>query len=202
MPHNISTMPVPLTGSLDEFEVSQNGFLPKKLPLQRLSDQYYEGWELVLDHLPTLLATASLRKEVDRLPVLSTSRLISQREWQRVYLILSFMTHSYIWEAGGPSEVRRALPHSSPHRLTIRSDYPPLSRFHFCKCRHISDSHQLQLTRHSISGTTPPYHPPLPSTTLTTSAFCIHSPAPATKNGSTSSPRPSSRMVHPSSPSC
>lgn len=97
-------MPVPLTGSLDDFEVSRNGFLPEKLPIQRLSDQYYESWELILDHLPTLLVSASLREEVDRLPILSTSRLISQREWQRAYLVLSFLTHSYIWEAGGPSE--------------------------------------------------------------------------------------------------
>jgi hypothetical protein len=31
------------------------------------------------------------------------------REWRRAYLILSFMTHSYIWEAGGPSEVKLSL---------------------------------------------------------------------------------------------
>ncbi|KAF2709369.1 Indoleamine 2,3-dioxygenase [Pleomassaria siparia CBS 279.74] len=104
MPHNTSSMPVPLTGSLERFEVSKNAFLPEQLPLDRLSDPYYESWETILDQLPSLLATASLRGEVDRLQVLDISRLVSQREWQRAYLILSFFTHSYIWESGGPSE--------------------------------------------------------------------------------------------------
>ena len=98
-------MRVPLVGKLPDFEVSQNGFLPERLPLQRLPKSYYESWELILDHLPSLLSASSLRSKVDRLEVLSTSGLVSKREWQRAYLILSFLTHAYIWESGGPSEV-------------------------------------------------------------------------------------------------
>jgi indoleamine 2,3-dioxygenase len=101
-------MAVPLTGKLEDFEVSQNGFLPEELPLQRLTGSFYESWELVLDQLPLLLSTSSLRSKVDELEVLSTARLSSQREWQRAYLILSFLTHAYIWESGGPSEVSSA----------------------------------------------------------------------------------------------
>jgi indoleamine 2,3-dioxygenase len=98
----------PLEVDLEKFDVSPNGFLPEELPSKRLSDQYYESWEAVIQRLPSLLESKSLRGEVGKLRVLSTSRLSSMREWRRAYLILSFMTHSYIWEAGGPSEVRLA----------------------------------------------------------------------------------------------
>jgi indoleamine 2,3-dioxygenase len=109
MPHNTSTMLPSLEVDLEEFDVSPNGFLPEELPLKRLSAQYYESWEAVIQRLPSLLGSRSLRGEVDKLRVLSTSRLSSMREWRRAYLILSFMTHSYIWEAGGPSEVKLSL---------------------------------------------------------------------------------------------
>ena len=96
----------PLNVDLAEFGVSpRNGFLPDQLPLGLLSDQYYAGWESVIKQLPSLLKSRTLKIEVDRLPVLSPSHLISEPEWQRAYLILSFLTHAYIWEAGGPSEV-------------------------------------------------------------------------------------------------
>jgi indoleamine 2,3-dioxygenase len=94
---------------LESYDVSPNGFLPDELPLQRLGDQYYESWEAIIQQLPSLLESKSLRGEVDNLRILSTSRLSSLREWRRAYLILSFLTHSYIWEAGGPSEVRFPL---------------------------------------------------------------------------------------------
>jgi len=105
MPHNTSTMLPPLEVNLEAFGVSRNGFLPEELPLQRLSDQYYESWETIIHLLPVLISTKSLRGKVDDLEILSTSGLTSTREWQRAYLVLSFLTHSYIWEAGGPSEV-------------------------------------------------------------------------------------------------
>ncbi|TVY13555.1 Indoleamine 2,3-dioxygenase [Lachnellula arida] len=90
--------------NLEAFGVSQNGFLPEELPLQRLSDPYYEAWETIIRELPTLLKTKSFRGKADKLEVLSTLRLTAMREWQRAYLVLAFFTHSYIWEAGGPSE--------------------------------------------------------------------------------------------------
>lgn len=95
--------------NLMEFEISRYGFLPDELPVQRLGDPYYDGWEFIMDNLSDLLQTRSLRDAVDDLGVASTSRLSSVGEWRRAYLILSFFTHSYIWEAGGPAEVRQIL---------------------------------------------------------------------------------------------
>jgi len=109
MPHNTATvLPTPKV-NLEAFGVSKNGFLPEELPLQRLSDPYYEVWERIIRELPTLLKTKSFRGKVDKLEVLSTLRLTSMREWQRAYLVLAFFTHSYIWESGGPSEVRTSI---------------------------------------------------------------------------------------------
>lgn len=155
MPHNTSTMPVPIAGKLEGFEVSQNGFLPEQLPLHRLPGSYYESWELILDHLPSLLSTSSLRSEVDRLEVLSTAWLVSQREWQRAYLILSFLTHAYIWESGGPSEVC-LVPFLASQMLIVISVFYLRYQYLFLKWQHISVSHPQQHTLASTSGTTPP----------------------------------------------
>ena len=85
---------------------SANGFLPEGPPLQQLTD-YYSPWEEVIRQLPHLLNSHTLRATVDELPVLSLSHLTSEPEWRRAYLILSFLTHAYIWETSGsrPSDV-------------------------------------------------------------------------------------------------
>jgi len=96
----------PLNIHLQKFGISpQNGFLPDRLPLWRLRSPYYESWEMIVGRLPYLLRAKHLREEVDLLPVLSTSRLESESEWQRAYLLLSFMTHAYIWGGKTPAEV-------------------------------------------------------------------------------------------------
>jgi len=106
-----------------EFGVSpRHGFLPEELPLRRLSDPYYASWEDIIEQLPSLLKRKTLRSHVDQLSVLSTSHLMSLREWQRAYQVLSFLTHGYIWnsaEGGGPSEVKSNLQIRSGTHLTI-----------------------------------------------------------------------------------
>jgi indoleamine 2,3-dioxygenase len=96
----------PPSTNLTEHGISTiNGFLPHESPLEKLSDDYYLPWELVIAELPQHLHATTLRTTVDRLPVLSTSKFKTEPEWRRGYLILSFLTHAYIWEAGGPSQV-------------------------------------------------------------------------------------------------
>ena len=96
----------PLNIVLEDFGVSsRNGFLPDRLPLMHLSNPYYEEWEHIVDCLPQLLNDNTIRNKVDKLSLLSTSKLGSEREWQRAYVLLSFMTHAYIWGGVRPSEV-------------------------------------------------------------------------------------------------
>lgn len=90
---------------LEDYNVSKNGFLPEQAPLRVLPDPYYAPWEAVLGDLPAAIQARRIRKDIDSLPVLSTSRLGSEKEWQRAYSVLSFMTHAYIWGGERPSEV-------------------------------------------------------------------------------------------------
>ncbi|KKY25489.1 putative indoleaminedioxygenase pyrroledioxygenase [Phaeomoniella chlamydospora] len=91
---------------LSTFDISpHNGFLPSQLPLTVLPDAYYEPWETLIGGLSGLLQRQQLVPAIHSLPILNTSRLKSEREWQRAYVILSFVTHAYIWGADRPSEI-------------------------------------------------------------------------------------------------
>lgn len=91
---------------LHSHDISKNGFLPDQEPLRRLPSPYYAPWELVLDDLPSLIKKRLIQIVLDRIPVLSTSKLHTEAEWRRAYVILSFFTHAYIWGGEMASEVR------------------------------------------------------------------------------------------------
>lgn len=48
-------------------------------------------------NLRTLLVAKRIRTVVEDLPVLSTSRLRTEAEWRRAYVVLGFIVNSYIW---------------------------------------------------------------------------------------------------------
>ncbi|KAJ3077118.1 hypothetical protein HDU98_008554 [Podochytrium sp. JEL0797] len=83
------------------------GFLPSDpLPLRRLPDTYFEPWEVVLEDLQRLLLAGRLRERVRALPLLETSRLNTLREWQRAYLVLSFIGQAFVWGKNDAAEER------------------------------------------------------------------------------------------------
>jgi indoleamine 2,3-dioxygenase len=90
---------------LNEFSVTQNGFLPEGLPLQRLPDPYYEPWETLIQDLPVLIENGTLREKVDQLPVLSTSFLHTEPEQRRAYVVLCFLVNGYVWGGNTASQV-------------------------------------------------------------------------------------------------
>jgi indoleamine 2,3-dioxygenase len=97
--------------SLHDFGISPtNGFLPDQLPLPCLPDSYYKPWEAIVQNLPALIKNKRFREEAESLPLLLTSKLRSEREWQRAYVVLSFLAHGYIWGGEMPSEVSIAAP--------------------------------------------------------------------------------------------
>ena len=113
--------PIP---SIKSYGITElNGFLPPDLPLERLPGPYYAPWEKLAADLQALLLSRRLRDVVHTLPVLSTSRLQSEAEWRRAYVVLGFLTHSYIWGGNQPAEVSvwRLLAAS---RLTDRAEDP------------------------------------------------------------------------------
>lgn len=90
---------------LASFNVTSNGFLPAEEPLKFLPNSYYEPWELLIHNVQDLLSNGSLRQRVDQLPVLSTDGLRTEPEWRRAYVILTLLTHSYVWGGDRPAEI-------------------------------------------------------------------------------------------------
>jgi indoleamine 2,3-dioxygenase len=103
-PHRIETLPA--IAAMSSYGISKNGFLPAEIPLSRLPHGYYRLWECIIDELPVLIATQAIRHHVDELPLLSTSSLNSEAEWQRAYSMLALIAQAYIWAGPEPSEVR------------------------------------------------------------------------------------------------
>ncbi|MCJ1318137.1 hypothetical protein MMC15_003464 [Xylographa vitiligo] len=96
---------IPAIPSLDDYEISpEYGFLPSELPLEILPDPYYNRWEAVVANLQAFILSKRLREVVNRLPILSTSRLHTPAEWRRAYMLMAFMTNGYIWGGDRPEE--------------------------------------------------------------------------------------------------
>lgn len=74
---------------------TQNGFLPNKDPLIKLP-KYFEAWDEIGKNLPNLILAGVLRKELEKLPILDTSRLKNNSELERAMLLLSFFAHAYL----------------------------------------------------------------------------------------------------------
>ncbi|TPX16829.1 uncharacterized protein E0L32_003391 [Thyridium curvatum] len=112
-----------------EFAVTENGFLPKSAPSKRLSDSYYAPWERLAYRLPLLIQEERIRCEVDLLPVLSVDNLRSEEDWRRAYVILTFLTHGYIW--GGQKAAEILPPAITVPLLKISShlELPPVATY-------------------------------------------------------------------------
>ncbi|KAJ3331871.1 hypothetical protein HDU76_002010, partial [Blyttiomyces sp. JEL0837] len=84
--------------AIEDYEIHPTrGFLPADPPPLRRLPECFEAWELVLDDLSRLLLANKLRERVHRLPPFDISRLSTLREWQRAYVVLTFIAQSYIW---------------------------------------------------------------------------------------------------------
>jgi indoleamine 2,3-dioxygenase len=97
---------LPPLPKLSEYGISpETGFLPEEEPLSHLPDAYYQPWETIIQNLQALILAKRIRQVVDRMPLLSVDRLRTEREWRRAYVILGFLTHSYIWGGERPADV-------------------------------------------------------------------------------------------------
>lgn len=92
---------------LSSFNVTKNGFLPADEPIKRITNPYYEPWELLMHNLRSLLSKGILRQRIETTPVLSTDQLRSEAEWRRAYVLLTLLTHSYIWGGDKAAEVSK-----------------------------------------------------------------------------------------------
>ncbi|KAK6363842.1 hypothetical protein TWF730_001249 [Orbilia blumenaviensis] len=120
-------LPLP---KLEEYSISpKTGFLPELPPLAALENPYYAPWEATVSNLQPLLLSRKIRLVVEGLPVLSTDQLETEAEWRRAYLILSFLSHSYIWGDDTASEVL-PTPISIPYlAVSKKLDVPPVATY-------------------------------------------------------------------------
>ncbi|KIW12782.1 hypothetical protein PV08_07969 [Exophiala spinifera] len=83
---------------------ARTGFLPEEAPLTRLPDDYYEPWEDLIQNLAQLVSSYKIRSRIDQLPLLKTSRLKTEEEWRRAYVIMGCCVQAYIWVGETPSD--------------------------------------------------------------------------------------------------
>ena len=102
-PHRVEVLPS--RAALPQYGISKNGFLPEEPPLQRLPQAYYQPWERIMEELPELIETQRIRQKVDALPILDTTQLGSEAEWQRACSLLALIAQGYIWTGPEPSQV-------------------------------------------------------------------------------------------------
>ncbi|RPA82388.1 Indoleamine 2,3-dioxygenase subfamily [Ascobolus immersus RN42] len=122
--------PIPV---LSDYGISETlGFLPAELPIQRLTDPYYEPWEVIAQNLQALILAKRIRQLCDALPILGVEKLKRAgraEEWRRAYVVLGYLTHSYIW--GGEIPAQR-LPASISIPFQQVSEYlelPPIATY-------------------------------------------------------------------------
>ena len=105
---------------LKKFKISEKtGFLPEK-PSQKLPGDYFREWESAAQEIPQLIAVKGLRKKVnEELPeiVFDATTLTTEEQWQRAYLIVTFLAQAYLWEEGSESDSGSLQPISLPKTL-------------------------------------------------------------------------------------
>ena len=90
--------------ALEMFQIDpERGFLPARDPLQELPATF-SAWEEIARDLPKLLAAGRARNTLEKLPVIDTTSLQGEREYQRAMLLLSYFGHAYVWGEGGPPD--------------------------------------------------------------------------------------------------
>ncbi|XP_041367317.1 myoglobin-like [Gigantopelta aegis] len=84
---------------LNEYHVSRRtGFLLED-PLEKLPD-YFEDWNWLSANAPDLISSHTLRREVEKIPILDYTRLIGYRELRLAHIQLSIIGSCYVWQEG------------------------------------------------------------------------------------------------------
>uniref|UniRef100_A0A674I5C2 Indoleamine 2,3-dioxygenase 1 n=1 Tax=Terrapene triunguis TaxID=2587831 RepID=A0A674I5C2_9SAUR len=105
----------------------------KNPQLTELPD-YYAPWMNVAANLPHLIEGHQLRREVAKMPLLSTQYLRGHRQLRLARLALGFITMGYVWQGGGRQTVKilpraLAVPYCTISELL---DLPPILVYADC----------------------------------------------------------------------
>lgn len=118
--------------NLQDYDISTaTGFVPSQFPLTELPNPYYKPWETLAANLPALILNRTIRDLIDQnLPLLSTEKLATKQEYQRAYVVLSFLTHAYVW--GYNDQPCKVLPQqlAIPYKqVALWLDMPPVATY-------------------------------------------------------------------------
>ncbi|CAH0053643.1 unnamed protein product [Clonostachys solani] len=96
---------------LASFGISaQWGFLSDEAPLRSFPSSFYAPWDDLIRDLPSLITSRSLTTRVNALPQLTASRLSSDVELRRAYVVLGFIIHAHVWGSSGPASAPASTP--------------------------------------------------------------------------------------------
>lgn len=86
--------------NLEKFGLSKTlGFLSDDSPLQSFPNLYFAPWDEIASTLPDDITSHDIKRKIRDLPILSSSKLITELEFRRAYVVLAFIIHGYIWGA-------------------------------------------------------------------------------------------------------
>lgn len=97
---------------LREYDISDiTGFL-SETPLKKLKGMYFFEWEAVVEFLPHYIKDKTVREKINDLPAIefNDKTLNSELEWQRAYVVLTFLGQAYVWMEGDPDKPIKILP--------------------------------------------------------------------------------------------
>ncbi|KAI9170835.1 Indoleamine 2,3-dioxygenase subfamily [Paramyrothecium foliicola] len=104
------TMP-PAYDLIDSCGLSKTyGFLPEHPPLGRFPEEYYGPWDDLIADLPQLIASGKLSQRIAELPLLLADRLVSEGEFQRAYVVLSYLVHALVWAGRDDGKATELIP--------------------------------------------------------------------------------------------
>jgi indoleamine 2,3-dioxygenase len=79
------------------------GFLPSMDPLTKLPKEF-SIWEEIVSQLPKYLVAGMTRKVLRDIPILDSTKLVSERHQSRAMLLLSYFGHAYVWGESRPED--------------------------------------------------------------------------------------------------
>lgn len=86
--------------NLEKFGLSKTlGFLSDESPLQSFPNPYFAPWDQIASTLPDDIASHAISHKIHDLSILSTSKLVTELEFRRAYVVLAFTIHGYTWGA-------------------------------------------------------------------------------------------------------
>lgn len=109
--------------------IFDQGFLPEEEPITNLPP-YFSEWEELAKQLPKLLVSQHLRALISQLPPLDIARFNEGAEIERMMMLLSFLGHAYVWQAGEAPAT--SLPHNFAqawYDVALLLDRPPIMSY-------------------------------------------------------------------------